>query len=460
MKRILASLAGLLLVAAALCGEETLRFGRFGTVTVYRTTPRPTRMVLFASGDGGWNQGVVDMARSLAALDSVVIGFDTPALLRALGRPDGACSYPAEDLEALSHFVQKSLEFPDYRRPVLVGYSSGATLVYLALAQAPPGTFAGAMSLGFCPDLPLPKPPCRGSGLEWEMGPRGKTFVLHPARALRDPWIALQGGIDQVCDADATERFVARTANSSIVLLPKVGHGFAVQRNWMPQFKEAFSRLAEAAKPSVPTDATVGDLPLVEIPSTSGTMGAIAVILSGDGGWAGVDRDLAGALATKGVSVIGFDSLRYFWTKRTPEGASRDLERVLRHYLNRWKKERVLLVGYSMGAEVLPFLVARLPADLRSRIVAIALLAPGRTASFEFHVAEWLGAGAKDEQPVLPELKRLEGLRTLCFYGEDEKDSLCPQVGPRLGIAVALPGGHHFGGDYESITNRLLEEVR
>ena len=47
---------------------ETLRFGRFGTGTVYRESPHPCHVVLFISGDGGWNLGVVDMASAPCTL--------------------------------------------------------------------------------------------------------------------------------------------------------------------------------------------------------------------------------------------------------------------------------------------------------------------------------------------------------------------------------------------------------
>ncbi|MFH1573643.1 MAG: virulence factor family protein, partial [Acidobacteriota bacterium] len=58
--------------SGAPAGEETLSFGRFGTVHLYRQSLRPSHVALFVSGDGGWNQGVVDMARELAGLDALV----------------------------------------------------------------------------------------------------------------------------------------------------------------------------------------------------------------------------------------------------------------------------------------------------------------------------------------------------------------------------------------------------
>ena len=134
--------------------EEELIFGRFGKVTLYYETPHPSQVVLFVSGDGGWNLGVIDMAKALTSLNALVVGIDIVSYVKQLAQSTEKCSYPAADFEALSQFVQKKLQFTNYLTPVLVGYSSGATLVYATLVQAPSTIFRGAISLGFCPDLP------------------------------------------------------------------------------------------------------------------------------------------------------------------------------------------------------------------------------------------------------------------------------------------------------------------
>lgn len=83
---------------------------------------------MFISGDGGWNLGVIDMARRLASR-AIVIGLSYPALRKAaVTRRD--CWYPAADLEQISHSAQKQLGLAPYIPPILIGYSSGATLVY------------------------------------------------------------------------------------------------------------------------------------------------------------------------------------------------------------------------------------------------------------------------------------------------------------------------------------------
>lgn len=229
--------------------DASLEFGRFGEVAIYAESPAPSYLVLFISGDGGWNLGVVDMARALAALDALVAGIDITHYERELADAAGACSDVAADLSELAHFIEKEHGFQPAKPPVLIGYSSGATLVYAALVQSNPGEFSGAISLGFCPDLPLTKPLCRGSGLEWEPGPKGRGYSFLPATTLQDPWIAFQGTIDQVCDARATDEYVKQVTRGEIVLLPKVGHGFSVQRNWMPQFRRAFARVTGGTSP-------------------------------------------------------------------------------------------------------------------------------------------------------------------------------------------------------------------
>ena len=107
----------------------------------------------------------------------------------------------------LSQYVQKKLGLPEYHPPILVGYSSGATLVYAVLVEAPK-TFPGAVSLGFCPDLLLKKPLCKGNGLEFTPGPKNRGAVFLPTKSLKTPWIVLQGDIDQVDKPARVDRII------------------------------------------------------------------------------------------------------------------------------------------------------------------------------------------------------------------------------------------------------------
>jgi len=51
------------------------------------------------------------------------------------------------------------------------------------------------------------------------------------------------------------------------------------------------------------------------------------------------------------------------------------------------------------------------------------------------------------------------GASVLCLYGAEERDSPCPRLaGPAI-KAVALGGGHHFGGDYAALAAQILSRA-
>src|SRR5258708_14141314 len=121
------------------------------------------------------------------------------------------------DFEVLSHQDEKEIGMSEYQVPVLIGYSSGATVVYAALVQSPPGTFAGALSLGFCADQDFAGAAlCPGAGLHYRHSPRHE-LVLEPAAALEQPWIALQGQQDQGCSPHAVDEFAAQATGAQVV---------------------------------------------------------------------------------------------------------------------------------------------------------------------------------------------------------------------------------------------------
>jgi type IV secretory pathway VirJ component len=196
-------------------------------------------------------------------------------------------------------------------------------------------------------------------------------------------------------------------------------------------------------------------LPLIHLPPTAGTSDTAVVFVSGDGGWAALDKGVSRVFAANGMPVVGLDALKYFWKKRTPEEASADLERIIAET----RKPRVMLVGYSRGADVLPAMISRLPAATRGRIRLIALLGASPRVEFEFHVADWLRSSSKG-MPVKPEVDKLASERILCLAGEDDKDSLCPQLhAPNIDVVI-LAGSHHFDGNYERLGRIVLEHLR
>lgn len=204
------------------------------------------------------------------------------------------------------------------------------------------------------------------------------------------------------------------------------------------------------------------DLPLTEfrpVPGEDST--TLALVMTGDGGWASLPTHLSRYLAAHGIGVAGINMRSYLLLKsRTPDAVASDMSRVLAHYLAAWHRERVIIVGYSRGADVAPFVVSRLPADLRRRVTLVAMLGIARNASFEFHLGDLIhDVERPTDLPTAPELERLRGTRMLCVYGTEEKNSACRGADSTLITRIERVGGHQINGDFDAIGAAILRAM-
>jgi type IV secretory pathway VirJ component len=200
--------------------------------------------------------------------------------------------------------------------------------------------------------------------------------------------------------------------------------------------------------PAVPDSLVpVGDLPLILVPAPKGPL--LAVLLTGDGGWAPADKSLAAAFVRRNVAVVGLSSPRYLVHGRTPDEAAGDLARILQHFLDAWQRERVVIIGYSRGADIGPFMESRLPPALRDRVALTALLGPGEWASFKLGLFDLFRSHGRNGLPVSSEVAKLHGKPVLCIYGSKDSGAICPSL-HQAGLARAVVragGGHAVHGD-------------
>jgi type IV secretory pathway VirJ component len=206
--------------------------------------------------------------------------------------------------------------------------------------------------------------------------------------------------------------------------------------------------------------SALAGLPLHESPVT--TAGAqLAFLITGDGGYAAGDRGIADALVAHGIPVVALNAREYLRKKRTPDEAASDAALIVRHYLAAWHRDSVIYVGYSRGADMAPFIVTRLPADLRSRLSLVAMIGLAERASFEFH---WTDLVTDTHRPadllVAPEVLKIQGVHMLCLYGSHEKGSLCPTFPPSVLRADQHGGKHTLSGrDGAAVAERILREL-
>jgi len=441
--------------------RDSVIVAKFGKVYIYTQTATPGNVAIMISGDGGWKYGVIGFAETFSDMNTLVIGVDILHYYKNLRQRPDSCYNVAADFVQLATEIEKKYDLPEYKPPVIMGYSSGATLVYGILAQARPGTFVGGISLGFCSDIELPRMLCEVNGLTQKVDVEGKIYLLQPDAKLGNHWIVLNGKLDKVCNYPDVVDFVNKTTDAELITLPDVGHGFSKLSNFMPQWKDAFNRLTEKSginkvtdmntnqKKPLPADINISQvesLPLIITNAKSENKdGPIALMISGDGGWYAFEQLFADRLAKLGIPTIGLDSKKYFWKRKSPEETADDMAACLNYYGKEWGKEKFILIGYSLGAEIVPFIVNRFPEEMKPKIGSAVLLSPDTNTDFEIHISNMLGMGnSKNVFNVTEEIIKIQTVPTLIIFGEGEKTNI-PELLTGTSVKVRLiPGDHHY----------------
>lgn len=206
------------------------------------------------------------------------------------------------------------------------------------------------------------------------------------------------------------------------------------------------------------THAATDDLPLVKVPAPSGSHGPLLLLMSGDGDWTAFMKELSETAAARGAPVLGLKARSYLSTPRIPEDLAAKLATAVRAELAEWRRDDVVIVGYSRGADFAPFVVNRWPPDLRARVRAIGLIGLSENASFEFHWEDLaIDVARPTDIPTRPELEKLGGLAIVCFRGEDEQKSACDR--PLTGMRRVVHDGRHRAKAGDGTTELVLREL-
>jgi type IV secretory pathway VirJ component len=410
--------------------------GRYGEVDVVTPQAEPRGLViLFSAGEG---LQAADRARlaAIAAAGAIAVGVDSAAYLRNLERAKPGCLNLVDDAEALSRELQREHPAALYRVPLVAGEALGGALADLTIIQAPLQTVGGALAVDPAPGLSLDRETCPRP---LEADDRDGTGTSE-APVLKNPRIVV------LTPSAAPETRVG--------FLEAGGFDKLLTLRELPSPPDA-AAFADLLRPFLAPE--VAGLPLVELPATPRTR-RMAVFLSGDGGWRDVDKRVSEKLQQLGISVVGWSSLAYFWRRKTPDQTAADLAAVLQTYERKWNCDEVVLIGFSFGADVLPFLYPRLDPSLRRRIKQISLLSPGEAADWEIQVAGWLGAGPSSAAtPLAPALATTPGELVQCFYGDRDRGNSCPLFAARGAELLEKRGDHHLDGDYDQIARQIAD---
>jgi len=425
-----------------------LDVGRYGSIKIAEPKGQPSGVVIFFSGRTGLLTADEITAQTIANGGALVAEVDSRRYLHRLDKLNEKCHALVYDAEWLSRQLQRERRVPNYLTPIVAGVGDGGTVAEMIMIQAPSATIAGAVSLDPSETIASRRPICS----DLLTTARRDGFRYGVPKKLPGFWIV--GLTHEVRRADRA--YILRLHNEGAPVdlheLPRsVTAGGALRS--LIELHLAKERPTVANVSKAPD---VSGLPLAELPVEHPSK-LMAVVLSGDGGWRDLDKTIAENLQRQGVPVVGLDSLRYFWSRKTPGQTASVVASVIETFMARWSAEKVALIGYSFGADVIPFAYNRLPPSLRDHLVLIALLGLSKSADFEISVGGWLGeAPGADALPVLPEATKIPARLMQCIYGQDETDTACPTLELRGVETFRRNGGHHFDGNYAALAELIL----
>lgn len=120
----------------------------------------------------------------------------------------------------------------------------------------------------------------------------------------------------------------------------------------------------------------IDNLPLILVPASGNRNLPLVFFISGDGGWISLVQGVSKELTLEGMPVVGLDSQKYFWQKKDPILASQVFSKVIQEYLQRWERKSFILVGYSFGASIIPFITNNLSMQLKEQLEGVYCIPP------------------------------------------------------------------------------------
>lgn len=181
--------------------------------------------------------------------------------------------------------------------------------------------------------------------------------------------------------------------------------------------------------------------------------------ITGDGGFNKFSDGFCKRLNQNGFDVVALDAKSYFWKRKTPEQTTGDISDFLLRKMEGRDDQQIVLIGYSFGADVLPFVLNRLPASIREKVQVSFIVESSGSTDFEIHVLDMFGAGKKRGIEVLPEVNRLHGYKIVTISSSDGEGLDAKRITVPNSVEVTLPGGHHFddkSGELATVVEKYI----
>ena len=206
------------------------------------------------------------------------------------------------------------------------------------------------------------------------------------------------------------------------------------------------------------THAQDDPLPIKAL-ATNDTSKPLVFYITGDGGWTGFSDAFLQSINKAGYPVVALNAKKYFWEKRTPASMTAELTPLINKYLAKWKRDSVVLIGYSFGADVTPFLFNYAGTPFTKKVGHLVLMLPYTSTDFEVHLTEMIGIASRDAYKVVPEVNKIT--KPILFILGTEKDQFPVHTLTNKNYKVITEGGgHHFDDKADKVASYVLTYIK
>lgn len=179
--------------------------------------------------------------------------------------------------------------------------------------------------------------------------------------------------------------------------------------------------------------------------------------ISGDGGVRHFFADLCQDIHQAGYTVAALDANGFFWNKKSPQQAAELISAYLQGQLSQRPNVKLVLAGYSFGADAVPFIVNALPLALRQKLLTVLLLSPSASTDLEIHVADMFMEGRKRSMDVAQAINHMGETKTVTIMGSEERHFPVANITLKNYTNEIIPGGHHFDGHPDLVARTMLQ---
>jgi type IV secretory pathway VirJ component len=182
-------------------------------------------------------------------------------------------------------------------------------------------------------------------------------------------------------------------------------------------------------------------------------------LISGDAGFSTFTQKLSAQIYNKGYDIYTLNTKKYFWQKKTAEQSAKDFTDFLESVLKNRKNKQLIIIGYSFGADALPFIVNKMPENIKKQITKNILIDPSSTGSLEINLENYINEDTEGEELTIPEVNKMTLPINIILSDFGYENYPYKEVKINKNI-YHLPGNHRFKGDYEKIAQTIQEIIK